>query len=368
MSLWSKVKNAAKKVAQAAESVVNTVTEVAADAVETAGNAIESSLNALADAVEGNVPGVGGGLASFIRYSGRVIAGATDMAAAAVQTSGNLLGATVAGAVLIAVGIAGFDGSLIADGFRGITAALFGGILLFGGKTLAAVSAMFPGVARREPLTKEQKKLVRRVFKDSIALHNVRLMKSKYGAGLLTWGDRPFTLGNVIYLKGRNVDNEPELLVHECTHVWQYQNVGAQYTSEAVHAQWLVPDAYSWERELQRGNDTWNRLNREAQASLLEDIFRSGELIHLPPIPWFFFNQRQPGSSSGPLTPVPVAVPPPQKGNGVFYDADPPNSVGRFEFTSDPKKPPEDHTRLANDAVAIVRGATNPRPSGGIED
>jgi hypothetical protein len=382
MSLWSKakkaVRKAAKKVAQAAKTVVNTVTEVAADVVEMTGNAVESGLNKLADAAERNIPGVGGAISSVARYAGRAFAGATDMAAAAVKTSGNLLGATIAGAVLIGVGIATFDGPLIGEGFAGITAALAGGILLFGGKALAGLSALFPGVDQRQPLSEAQKKLLRRVFNDSLALHNIRLMKTKWGAGLLTYGDRPFTLGNVIYLKGRNVDKEPELLVHECTHVWQYQNLGAQYSSEAVHAQWFVPDPYNWEREIRRGNDKWHLLNREAQAKLLENIYTNGELIHIPQ-PWIFVNKRQFGKtassggayttvSTGPVTPMPMTAPARETGDGVFYDADPPNSVGVFEFNSEDARNPIDYTALANDAVAAVRGATNMRLSGALDE
>ena len=378
MSLWSKAKKAihkaAKKVAQAATTVVNTVTNVAADAVETAGNAVESGLNKLADAAT-RIPGVGEGIASVARYSGRVFAGATDMAAAAISTSGNLLGATVGGAVLIGVGMATFDGRLIVDGYRGITAALIGGAILFTGKAVAGLSALFPGTDQRQPLTEDQKRLLRRVFKDSVALSNVRLMKSKWGAGLLSSGDRPFTLGNVIYLKGRNVDNEPELLVHECTHVWQFQNVGAEYSSEAVSAQWFVPDAYNWERELRRGNDKWPTLNREAQAKLLEDIYTNGELIHIADVvalvsPTTF--GKTPSSrgayvpvSTGPTTSLPATVPPPQAGNGVFYDADPPNTVGQFRFDAAALI---NYTSLANEAVAAVRAVTNVRPSGGLDE
>jgi hypothetical protein len=360
MSLWSKAKKAAKKVAQAAHTVVNTVTEVAADVVETTGNAVESGLNKLASGAEG-IPGVGGALATFGRYSGRVFAGATDMAAAAVKTSGNLLGATVAGAILTTAGFATLNPSLIVDGFRGITAALFGGVLLFGGKALAGISALFPGVEQREPLTEEQKKLLRRVFRDSVALHNVRVVKSKYGAGLLASGNRPFTLGNVIYLKSRNVSKEPELLVHECTHVWQFQNLGAQYTSEAVHAQWLVPDAYSWEREIQRGNDKWSVLNREAQASLLENIYTDGELVYVPSA--LLVAGLEPGGS---VAPIP-AGPPPVKGSGVFYDANPPDSFGLFRFNSSDPKNRVDRTNLASESVEAVRSAMNARLSGGLD-
>ncbi len=61
--------------------------------------------------------------------------------------------------------------------------------------------------------------------------------------------DRPFTLGNVRYLK-HNVAT-PSLLAQESTHVWQYQHTGP--TSSKI------------------STTSWGRLSAERQAELIED-------------------------------------------------------------------------------------------------
>ena len=94
----------------------------------------------------------------------------------------------------------------------------------------------------------------------------------------------------------------------------------------------FVGDAYSWEKELQRGDDQWVDFNKEAQGKFLEDIYTDGELM-------------VGGVSTG-------------QGGGVFYDAVGSNSIGRFVFNS------VDHTDRANNGVAVVRGAKAIRLSG----
>jgi hypothetical protein len=167
-----------------------------------------------------------------------------------------------------------------------------------------------------------------------VALEKIRLVEGR--AGLFGLNPRPFTLGYTIYLKDRDVSQEPALLVHECTHVWQYEHVGSSYTAEAVGAQWFVDDAYSWEKEIGRDNTEWVSFNREAQASFLEDIYVHGKLLVLR-----FDNKR--GSI--------VTSSDEQKGGGVFYDADGRSKIGVFEFNG------VDHTDRANRAVAVVRHA-----------
>jgi hypothetical protein len=113
--------------------------------------------------------------------------------------------------------------------------------------------------------------------------------------------------------------------------VWQYQNLGARYASDAIYAQWFVDDEYSWEKEISRGNDEWVEFNKEAQGRFLENIWTKGELITS-------------GVVAGP-------------GQGVFYDADGEKSVGRFVVNR------VDHTERANVAVAVVRGDASQRLS-----
>jgi len=60
-------------------------------------------------------------------------------------------------------------------------------------------------------------------------------------------------------MKGNDPGARPDILVHECVHVWQYQNIGSRYTMDALGAQAVYgAGAYDWEAELARGNSDWN--------------------------------------------------------------------------------------------------------------
>jgi hypothetical protein len=76
----------------------------------------------------------------------------------------------------------------------------------------------------------------------------------------------------------------PGLLVHELTHVWQYQHGGPDYLSKALWAQ-LVGDGYDWRKGLDAGKP-WEALNPEQQAALLEEAYLAGAVPpRLPPSP-----------------------------------------------------------------------------------
>lgn len=374
MSLWSKIKHAAheaaKTVSHAATTVVNTTTEVVSDVVETAGNAVESGLNYLGDQAAG-IPGIGGALQDFGHYLGRISGAVSEMAAAGVKASGGVIGSGLGGSLEIGFGVLTFDGSLIKEGTLLITSGIVSGILLFGAKSIAGIDALVPGMVQRRPLSEAEKTLLRRVFKDSVALANVRLIFGRYEAGWLGigGGDRAYTVGNTIYMK---FHHEPDVLVHEVTHVWQYQHIGSTYLADAAGAQKLVPDAYNWEREIDRGKSDWRDFNREAQGQLLQDIYLYGGLVAVAPAPASTpvavpAGGHPPPPIGGTYTPIvstpAVTVPP--AGDGTFYDADNIKTVGVFPAFKSKflKAGVGDDTALANDAVATVRGATSFRPS-----
>ena len=139
-------------------------------------------------------------------------------------------------------------------GLIDIGSSFAGGVIVIAGKAASLVQSIFLVEAQGRGLTAEEIKLLRRVFRNSIAYYNVRLVEGR--AGLFGLNPRPFALGNTIYLKDRNVSREPDLLVHEITHVWQYQRIGARYTSDALGAQFFVDDAYNWEKEVGRGKES----------------------------------------------------------------------------------------------------------------
>ena len=64
------------------------------------------------------------------------------------------------------------------------------------------------------------------------------------------------------------------MLVHETTHVWQNQNGGTDYMTEAIYAQ-IFGEGYEYGDVILNGR-TWFLLNPEQQAQLIEDAFRNG--------------------------------------------------------------------------------------------
>jgi hypothetical protein len=332
MSLWGKIKKGVKKAAKAVSNAVHTATnavgEAVGDVVETIGNGIQDGIAKVGSWAE-NIPGVGGAIGAVLRWAGRIVSNVTDLVGAVVKGITGIVGGIVGGVVLILGGIISLDGGLIVEGFEDIISGIAGGILVILGKAVSLVQTIFV-LERERALTERERALLKRVFRESVALYNVRIVDGF--AGIYSVNPRPFTLGNTIYLKDHDSVSEPETLVHECTHVWQYQHWGSQYASDAVGAQWFVPDEYSWERELQRGNLEWADFNKEAEGRFLEDIFTDGELL-------------TGGGVSGP-------------GGGVFYDAEGKKSVGRFVFNT------VDRTNLADESVAYVRDAHTARLSG----
>lgn len=343
MGLFSKAKNAVKKVAKkvkkAAKAVVNAVEEVVSDVVETVGNGIQDGSNWIGGKL--------GPLGVVFQWIGAVISSVTDLIAAVIK-----------GVIAIAVGILGGliqmvlgvfwgivtwgDWSVLEDGFHIFLSGIVGGVLIILAGIVVVVQTILPFQGFERPLTEKEKDIVRRVFWESIALYNVRLVEGR--SGLFSLSDRPFTLGNTIYLKDRDVSKEPELLIHECVHVWQYQNNGASYIGGALGAQAFVPDEYSWEREIARGNSVWVEFNKEAQGKFLENLWCCGSL-----------------DVGGVRT----------NGEGKFYLADGRKKIGYFYFNENDclnevfPMPPTgtDYSDLADEAVEEVRGAQSARLS-----
>lgn len=73
-------------------------------------------------------------------------------------------------------------------------------------------------------LTGREKRLACEVFERSIDLESVRVVRSPIAAA-------PTTLGNNIRTRGFMSD---AILIHELTHIWQYQNMGTRYISDSL--------------------------------------------------------------------------------------------------------------------------------------
>lgn len=328
MGFWSDIGDAisdgADAVGNAVEDVVNGVGDAVSDAVETVGNGISDGLNVFGSVLE-KIPGVGRLLGGVVRWLGDIVSSGLTFVGATIKSVLNLAAGIVAGTVRVIGGIWSLDWSLIKKGLLGMAASVAGFILIFAGTFWAWVQSVIPLQWGKRRLTKQEEIILRRVYRRSVALYNVRIIEGF--AGLYSLTSDPFTLGNVIYMKDHDPVAEPKLLVHECAHVWQYQHRGARYAADAVGAQWFIEDEYNWLREYNAGVRRWQDFNSEAEAEFLEDVYHEGHLT---------------GHSS--------------MHNGEFYKSDPVSMGVEFRNAT--------LTAFARDSVAYVRGAFNWRPSG----
>ncbi len=271
--LGDAVSNGADAVADVADTVINVVAEVISDAVETVGNAIEDQFGIVADVAE-DIPGTGFIFASILRRAGGFISGLFDVAGAFVKGTGGILSGIFTGLIRVIFGIISLDGSLIIKGFLDIVSGILGGILVFAGKIVSWVQATFYLQSNKRKLTKEEREIINRVFRESFATYNIRIVEG--WSGIYELSPAPFTLGNTIYMKDLSTTTEPQLLVHECVHVWQYQKIGSRYATDAIGAQWFIDYAYNWELEIARGKDEWIDFNKESQSEFCQDLYTDG--------------------------------------------------------------------------------------------
>lgn len=164
------------------------------------------------------------------------------------------------------------------------------------------------------------------MYRSSVAFTNIRIVQGL--AGFYSLFGRAFTLGNTIYMQNTDPATNPNVLVHECCHVWQFQHFGTRYAMDSLWAQATMPTPYDWRIELANGHQRWQDFNREAQAQFLEDAWVEGDQI-------------------GGLA-----------GNGVFYQDQPIGSD--VEFIDDTTS----HTSLAIEAITYVRSLVTFRLSG----
>lgn len=330
MSLWDDVVNATKSVGNAisgaaeavgdaVNTVVNAVGDAVSDVVEAVGNGISDGLEAVGGVLSG-IPVVGGVLEGVFHWLGNVIASVTDLVGAVVKGVTAIVGGVLSGVIKVIFGGIGgllaWDGRVFIEGWGDIFGGIAGAIIGIVGKTIGVIQTIFGLQWGKRALTKEEKLMLEQVFRNSIALYNVRVVDGF--AGLYSINDRAFTLGNTIYMK--NTDNYNETLVHEGTHVWQYQNLGYKYTMEALWAQWTVPNGgYRWQDEFARGYTLWQDFNREAQAQFIQDVWRYG---------------GRGGDTD----------------NGLFYNDDPIGTDVTFMDGT------TDHTQFAKDSIAYMRG------------
>jgi hypothetical protein len=145
---------------------------------------------------------------------------------------------------------------------------LNGHLLVLSGYVVVVFQKLFFIQKADRSLSENEADVLKDLFDDSIAMYNIRLVDDR--CGIFGLSDRPFVLGNFIFMKGVRADHTQSVLVHECVHVWQYQQYGARYASEALYAQWSLRNAYDWRTEKEQ-SENWRNWNRESQAAFIEE-------------------------------------------------------------------------------------------------
>jgi hypothetical protein len=143
------------------------------------------------------------------------------------------------------------------------------------GVSASNTAAPDPG---KRPLTPAETQKLQRVFGGGLNYGPVCLVKLSRFVTTLN-GSRAFVTGNAVnlpesdYLAIQNGRSFP-LLVHEMTHIWQFQRKGWGYVAEALWAQ-SFGDGYDYAKALRQGT-AWRKMNPEQQAQMIEDAFKSG--------------------------------------------------------------------------------------------
>jgi hypothetical protein len=254
---------------------------------EAVGAAAESAGNFVADLIEAGARRLGKpGFA--LHWLSTVVSAAFQFVVMIWRAVLNIVANFLAGLIRMAVGgLAGLvarDARVFVRGASDIVAGIAGaGVAIFATFLALVQSLLFMQLGER-PLTSDERALLDKVYRGSVALDNVRIIDGSAGAFNLL---RKFTLGNRIYMKGDFSKGDwakqcPDVFVHECCHVWQNQHEGTRYVIDALWAQWRYQiakkNAYDWRAELAAGKTRWEDFNKEAQAEFLRDVYRYGRL------------------------------------------------------------------------------------------
>jgi hypothetical protein len=151
---------------------------------------------------------------------------------------------------------------------------LVGGTVAGAGRVLDAAQGALGLQAKARPLTDVEAETLRRVYRGALDVAPIRIVEGR--SGLFGLSGRPFTLGNCIYLKKFDTARSMDVLVHEACHARQFQQEGTRYIGGSLLAQ-LVRGAraYDWRTE-RRAGKSWQTFGPEAQAQLIQDLFRQG--------------------------------------------------------------------------------------------
>ena len=185
--------------------------------------------------------------------------------------------------------LGGIVGGLLGAAGGIVLGALAGGVV---GAVIGGVVGLVVGAAigndattRSRKLSSDEITMAREIFRDSIDYTEIEITRdSMYSAGA------PRTIGNTIHLRSDwghfqgdtldLTDKGRETLIHEMTHVWQYQNGGLAYIPLSLIAQLRARissgdrnAAYNW-RAAHDAGIPWEEWNPEQQAAAVEEYNR----------------------------------------------------------------------------------------------
>lgn len=123
--------------------------------------------------------------------------------------------------------------------------------------------------APRRPVTHTERGVLSSVFGDALDLDAIEIREDLHG--LINLSRRAFVIENTMHLPMPAHTAPMQLIVHEATHVWQFQHGGHAYITDSLHAQTLG-DGYQLEKGLLQGK-AWPQLNCEQQATLVEQAW-----------------------------------------------------------------------------------------------
>lgn len=126
-----------------------------------------------------------------------------------------------------------------------------------------------------EALDGHQKELLKKRFGPTVDVDAIRVVPNGPWPFINSKNDA-ITIGNTIYIDRPLSELTDDLLVHEATHVMQYQSGGPDYATRAFWHGQLTDEKYNFALAFANGKTHWEDLNLEQQAELMQTIQRSG--------------------------------------------------------------------------------------------
>ncbi len=186
-----------------------------------------------------------------------------------------ITGSSFQGAILRLVLFAGIFIFLFATGALGILASI-----IISTTSMVAVNILSSSDSdnlksnKKRKLSNMEKADLKLVFGNSLNLIKIRIVENYSGIFSSIEVDPwpALTLGNIIYVKSIESPIKTDLLVHETTHCWQYQNIGPSYAGDSSSSS--GESKYDWRVETDDLNNTnWLNFTAERQAKFLQDVW-----------------------------------------------------------------------------------------------